>query len=85
MGQRPDDAREVLRGVWSAEGQTSADLDDTPPPKVCKRMTEVGFDGMAGPGGDLKAAWRAKLEREGKLRPSAGTIADLVLGPESAR
>ena len=35
-------------------------------------MSDVGFDGMAGPDGDLRAAWKAKLEREGKLDAEHG-------------
>jgi hypothetical protein len=54
-------------------GQTSADLDeDCGTTKSCKRMADVGFDGMADDDGDLRAAWRARLEREGKLNPGAG-------------
>ena len=36
---------------------------------------------MVGPDGDLRVAWRAKLAREGKLAPDAGTLRDLVVGP----
>ncbi len=38
---------------------------------------------MAGPDGDLRAAWKAKLEREGKLSSAGGSVRDLVLGPSS--
>jgi hypothetical protein len=51
-------------------------------------MTEagVGFDDFASDeGGDLSAAWRARLEREGKLDPSGGTVRDLVLGSAEVR
>jgi hypothetical protein len=94
MSGQPDDALEVLREVWSAQGQTSADLDaacgDT---KSCKKMADVGFDGLAdasaddgtGAGRDLRAAWRDQLRREGKLDPEAGSVRDLVLGPQQAR
>lgn len=76
----------MLRAVWSAQGQTSADLDETlDTSKSCKKMANVGFDALAGPDGDLRAAWRATLQREGKLDPAAGSIADLVLGPAEAR
>lgn len=82
MGQRPDDAAEVLRMVWAAGGQGAADLDEAcGPRKSCKNMKHVGFDGMAEPGADLRSAWRERLEREGKLDPSGGTVRDLVLGP----
>ena len=47
-------------------------------------MADVGFDGLAEEtDGDLRAAWRARLEREGKLNPAAGSVRDLVLGAES--
>jgi len=86
MTRQPDEALEVLRGVWEGQGQSKADLEATcGPKKVCKRMVDVGFDGMAGEDGDLRAAWRAKLQREGKLRSEAGTIADLVLGSRESR
>jgi hypothetical protein len=86
MTPQPDEAVAVLRGVWSAQGQSRADIDDASrPPKICKKMVSVGFDGMAGEDGDLRAAWRARLQREGKLSSEAGSIRDLVLGPKEAR
>ena len=82
MSSEPNEALEVLREVWSAQGQDSASLeDDCGPAKSCKRMTDVGFDGLAGPDGDLRAAWKAKLEREGRLNSAGGSVRDLVLGP----
>lgn len=84
MSRQPDEALEVLRGIWSAQGQTSADLDEACGTKSCKRMTDVGFDGMADDG-DLRTAWREKLEREGKLNPEAGSVRDLVIGQPQAR
>ena len=96
MSGQPDDALEVLREVWSAQGQTSADLDEAcGETKSCKKMADVGFDGLAdaaagagrgsGPDGDLRAAWRDQLRREGKLNPEAGSVRDLVLGPAEPR
>ena len=86
MSQQPDEALEVLRGVWNAQGQTSADLDEAcGTAKSCKKMADVGFDGLAGADEDLRSAWRAKLEREGKLNPAGGSIRDLVFGPAQAR
>ena len=77
----PDEAVEVLRGVWTASGQTSEDLDELfGTPKSCKNMQNVGFDALAGADGDLRSAWRTTLEREGKLSRSSGSIKDLVLG-----
>ncbi len=88
MSREPDEALEVLRGVWSAQGQTSADLDeDCGTTKSCKRMADVGFDGLASAEGDvdLRTAWRARLEREGKLTPGSGSVRDLVFGSAESR
>jgi hypothetical protein len=77
-----DEAIEVLRGVWTASGQSSAELDELfGPAKSCKNMQNVGFDDYAGSDGDIRDAWRATLEREGKLSNRQGSIRDLVLGP----
>jgi hypothetical protein len=78
----PDDAVEVLREVWSAKGQSADDLDEAfGAQKSCKRMQDVGFEAMATDDGDMRAAWRATLERDGKLDQSARSVRDLVLGP----
>jgi hypothetical protein len=76
---------EVLRDVWRAQGQDAADLDDSCE-SHCKKMTDagVGFDDYAaGDENDRSAAWRARLEREGKLG-TAGSLADLMLRPATA-
>lgn len=75
-----DEALEVLRAVWSEQGQTAADLDPAAgAARSCKRMANVSFDGLAGEDGDLRAAWRARLAREGKLNTAPGaSVADLV-------
>jgi hypothetical protein len=78
MSGEPDEALEVLRGIWSAQGQTSADLDDIGTAKSCKRMADVGFGDLGGAEDDMRAAWRDRLEREGKLS-NGGTVADLVM------
>ena len=90
MSGQQDEALDVLREVWSAQGQTSADLDACDTTKSCKKMADVGFDGLAdaqasaGAGAaDLRTAWRAQLRREGKLDPAAGSVRDLILGSES--
>jgi hypothetical protein len=86
MAPQPDEMVGLLRSVWAADGQRSEDLDDAcGPTKSCKNMKDVSFDGMAEPGSDLGSAWREKLRREGKLRPSGGSIRDLVLGPINTR
>jgi hypothetical protein len=82
MSQEPDEALEVLREVWSAQGQTREDIGEHGGHgKSCQRMAGVGFDGMSGDDEDLRAAWRDRLEREGKLNPAGGGVRDLVLGP----
>ena len=85
MTRSPDetaDALEVLREVWSAQGQSRVDIDEHGGHgKACKRMAGVGFDGMPGDDEDLRAAWRERLQREGKLNPAGGSVRDLVAGP----
>jgi hypothetical protein len=81
MSREPDEALEVLRGVWSAQGQTGADLGGLDGHgKSCRRMAGVGFEGVPGDDEDLRAAWRDRLRREGKLRPGGESVRDLVLG-----
>jgi len=76
-----DQAKQVLRSVWESQGDPVAELDEEcNPNRVCRNMKEVTFDGFAPEGSDLKSAWRQKLEREGKLSTSSGSIRDLVLG-----
>jgi hypothetical protein len=75
------EALEVLRDIWRGQAQTAADLDDDCETH-CRRMTDagVGFDDYAaGDETDRLAAWRARLEREGKLS-SGGSLRDVVLG-----
>lgn len=75
------EAVEVLREVWAAKGQDSEDLAEAfGTARSCKSMQDVGFDAMAGADGDLRSAWRATLQREGKLG-QGGSLRDLVLGP----
>jgi hypothetical protein len=47
-------------------------------------MKHVSFDGLAEPGSDLRSAWRERLEREGKLNSSGGTVRDLVMGQQES-
>jgi hypothetical protein len=86
MSNEPNEALDVLREVWGAQDQDSAALAEAcGTTEGCKRMSAVGFDGLAGPGGDMRAAWKAKLEREGKLNAGTGTVRDLVLGHAETR
>ncbi len=83
MSGNTDDALDVLRGVWSAQGQSAEDVEEAcGTTKSCKRMADVGFDGLAEEtDGDLRLAWRTQLAREGKLDPAAGSVRDLVMPP----
>jgi hypothetical protein len=87
MSGNTEDALDVLRGVWSAQGQTAEDVDEAcGTTKSCKRMADVGFDGLAEEtDGDLRLAWRTQLAREGKLNPGAGSVRDLVMPPAEVR
>lgn len=85
MTDERGDAVEVLRTVWAAESRSASPVRDAldeacGPTKACKNMSHVSFDGMAEPGSNLREAWRERLEREGKLDTSGGSIRDLVLG-----
>jgi hypothetical protein len=82
MSREPDEALGVLRGIWREQGQTSADLGEAGTGKSCKRMADVGFGELDNGGIGVRAAWRDRLEREGKLSKDGGTVADLVLRPE---
>ena len=83
MSGNTEQALEVLREVWSAQGQTAEDLEEAcGTGKSCQRMTDVGFDGLAEEtDGDLRLAWRTQLAREGKLNRGAGSVRNLVFGP----
>ena len=91
MSGNTEEVLEVLREMWSARGQSAEDVEEAcgaalTTGKSCKRMTDVGFDGLAEEtDGDLRLAWRTQLAREGKLNQGAGSVRDLVLpsAPES--
>ena len=84
MSGNTEEVLGVLREVWSAQGQSAEDIEEAcGTAKSCKKMSDVGFDGLAEEtGGDLRMAWRTQLAREGKLNPGAGSVRDLVLGSE---
>ena len=85
MSGNTEEALEVLREMWSARGQSAEDVEEAcGTTKSCKRMADVGFDGLAEEtDGDLQLAWRTQLARAGKLDPAAGSVRDLILGSES--
>jgi hypothetical protein len=88
MSAERTEALDVLRDVWRGKGQTAADLDEAAAEgKTCKRMSDagVGYEDFAAGEEDLNSAWRARLEREGKLDRSGGTVRDLVLGSAETR
>jgi len=88
MSAEQNEALDVLRNVWRSSGQSAADLDDpSGEQKSCKRMDDagVGYEDFGAGEQDLNAAWRARLEREGKLDGSGGTIRDLVMGSAEQR
>lgn len=92
-GGLPDEGQQaltVLRQVWDAQDQTSADIDEScGNTKSCKRMSDVGFAGYAvdeegsdsaSVGNSMRSGWKHQLEREGKLDSSAKSVRDLVMG-----
>src|SRR5690606_20809345 len=64
-----------------AQGRHPAEVMDTSSGKHCKRMAHVGYSELAGDTDDPAAAWRARLARDGKLRPG-GSLRDLVFGSD---
>lgn len=84
----------VLREIWAANAQTGDEIEEQlrgSRPKVCRNMKNIGFGGMAPDAvgsdtdgtntpvdSDVRRAWRAKLEREGKLRPGAVGVREML-------
>lgn len=86
-------ALSVLRDVWDAQDQTSADIDEAcGNTKSCKSMHNVGFDAYGDENdapsdgqavdNSLRSGWKKQLEREGKLGTGTKSIRDLVLGSD---
>ena len=77
-----NEALSVLRDIWHARQQTVADLDAVLGQgrgRACKAMKHVSFGSEAEPvDEDLREAWRARLEREGKLRPDGQSVGQLL-------
>ncbi len=75
--------------IWSSE-RSSADAEasgideDCSPNRVCRNARAFSFDGFAEEGGDVPAAWRETLAREGKLNTSGESVRDLVFGPPTS-
>lgn len=82
-----EQALSTLRGIWSAQDQTGSEIAEIcGTGKACKSLAGVGFHGLTeddpdpSATGDLRAAWKDKLDREGKLDARATSVRDLVLG-----
>ena len=47
MSGNTEEVLGVLREVWGAQGQTAEDVEEAcGPSKSCKRMSDVGFEGI---------------------------------------
>ncbi len=89
----PDEGQQALstlRNVWSAQEQTGEDIDESAGnTRSCKRMSDVGFQGLAdevegdrSEDRDRRSGWRTQLEREGKQNTEGKSVRDLVLGSD---
>ena len=82
MNPGSDQPDEVTDTMWSSPVPDDSGLDeDCNPNRVCRNARAFTFGGFAEEGGDVQAAWRETLAREGKLNTSGESIRDLVLGP----
>ncbi len=80
-----DQTGDVTDTMWSPADTEAIGLDeDCNPNRVCRNARAFGFDGFAEEGGDVPAAWRETLAREGKLNASGNSIRDLVFGPPTS-
>ncbi len=85
MTQDSDHSDDVIRTMWSSVDAEDSGLDeDCNPNRVCRNARAFSFDGFAEEGGDVQAAWRETLAREGKLNTSGESIRDLVFGPPTS-
>lgn len=67
--------------MWSTPSDDQMLLDaDCSPTKTCRNMVGISFEGLAESGTDLATAWRATLEREGKVADDSTSLRDLVFG-----
>ena len=65
-----DEMLNVLREIWAINDHGDIGCAEA---GSCKRFGDVGFDALADEyDGDIRAAWRATLKREGKLRDLDG-------------
>ena len=80
-----DHTADVTDTMWSPADAVASSLhEDCNPNRVCRNAQAFSFDGFAEEGGDVSAAWRETLAREGKLNPTGDSIRDLVFGPPTS-
>lgn len=85
MSPGSDHTHDVTETMWSsADGEANVLDEDCNPNRVCRNAKAFSFEGFAEEGGDVPAAWRETLAREGKLNTSGESIRDLVLGPPTS-
>lgn len=100
LPQEGQDALSVLRGLWSAQGQSSRDVDSASScgeqsrSKSCKATDSMTFEGLIDEVEattdtheaitNVQSAWRKKLEQDGKLHREGTPLRHLVLGDDDA-
>lgn len=93
-------ALSALRGLWSAQGQSSQDVEsasscgDNSNSQSCKATDSMTFEGLIDEVEattdtheaitNVQSAWRKKLEQDGKLHREGKALGDLVLGDDEA-
>jgi len=77
---QPEEGAAVLRGIWTATRASREELAEAfGDGRSCKTTRHLGFGGYADAGkdgvdGDVRAAWRETLEREGKRTEGADAL-----------
>jgi hypothetical protein len=86
MTSSSEDHDAVAGPMWAANEEPGAAPfdEDCSPTRVCRNAREFTFEGIASDGGDLQAAWRDTLQREGKFNGSGGSLRELVFGQSTA-
>ncbi|MGH4015380.1 MAG: hypothetical protein ACRDSL_15935 [Pseudonocardiaceae bacterium] len=88
-------SRQAMRGDWSgwkawtAEDQANIDIKECTDARCMNVEVNVGYQGLvdnsvlsqsAEVGNDLRAAWKTKLEGEGKLNAEGKSLRDTIFG-----
>jgi len=79
MNKPGSEALNVLRDIWSADGQAPAEVEElapVPTGKICKNTAMLGIKGMEDEGmaDAMRSEWRKQLAAEGKMRPGSQSI-----------